>query len=82
MGAAVLRRHGALQFRLKLMFKKHSCLFLEVFALVLVGAAHPAAAWLAGSAKRRPPVVVVQVLPVWVESPVSSTVLDGLCIWA
>lgn len=66
-----------LKFRLKLKFNKHSSLFLEVLALVLVGTAHPATAWLAGSTKRRPPVVAIQVLPVWVKSQFPLTVLDS-----
>ena len=53
-----------LKFRLKLKFKKHSSFFLEVLALVLIRAAHPAATWCAGSAKSRKPVVVIQILPV------------------
>ena len=66
-----------LKFRFKLKVNKHSSLFLEVLALVLVRTAHPAAAWLSGSTKRRPPVVVIQVLPVWVKSQFSLAVLNG-----
>lgn len=53
-----------LKFRLKLKFKKHSSFFLEVLALVLIRTAHPAAAGRAGGAKRRKPVVVIQIFPV------------------
>lgn len=66
-----------LKFRLKLKFKKHSSFFLEVLALVLIRAAHPAATWCAGSAKRRKPVVVIQILPVRVKSQFPLSVLDS-----
>ena len=52
-------------------------LFLEVLALVLVRTVHPTVAWFAGSAKRRPPVVMIQVLPVWAKSKFPLTVLDS-----
>ena len=67
----------SLQFRLKLKFKKHPSLFLVVLALVLVRTAHPTAAGCAGCAKRWIPVVVIQILPVWVKSQFSLTVLDS-----
>ena len=52
-----------LKFRLKLKFDKHSSLFLEVLALVLVWTAHPTAAWLSSSAVYMVPSLQFQDFP-------------------
>ena len=53
-----------LPLRLKLHLEYHARFFLDVLALVLIRTAHPAAAGRAGGAKRRKPVVVIQIFPV------------------